>query len=99
MQEREKYMDYLTKFIEKKWGYMLRFGATSFWETINGAKDFDDGGSLCHGWSAMPVYFYYAYVLGVRPVAPGFAEYTLDPIGKLIKGAKVPTPNGVINIM
>ena len=37
---------------------MLREGATTFWEIIIGADDFADAGSLCHGWSALPVYYY-----------------------------------------
>ena len=45
--------------IEQKYGYMLQRGATSFWETIHGEADFDGAGSLCHGWSAMPVYYYH----------------------------------------
>ena len=44
--------------IREKYGYMLDKGATSFWETINGAGDFSKAGSLCHGWSAMPIYYY-----------------------------------------
>ena len=36
---------------------MLEKGATSFWETINGDADFGNAGSLCHGWSAMPIYY------------------------------------------
>ncbi len=47
--------------IERDWGYMLLQGATSFWETLNGASDFDNAGSLCHGWSGIPVYFYHRY--------------------------------------
>lgn len=38
--------------------YMLDQGATSFWETIKGEEDFHCAGSLCHGWSALPVYYY-----------------------------------------
>ena len=37
---------------------MLRHGATSFWETLKGDRDFDWVGSLCHGWSALPIYYY-----------------------------------------
>jgi hypothetical protein len=37
---------------------MLENGATSFWETIEGEAAFDKAGSLCHGWSALPVYYY-----------------------------------------
>lgn len=34
-------------------GKMLLSGATSFWETQNGEADFNDAGSLCHGWSSV----------------------------------------------
>jgi hypothetical protein len=37
---------------------MLKKGATSFWETIKGEADFDGAGSLCHGWSGLPIYYY-----------------------------------------
>ncbi len=40
------------------WGYMLDNGATSFWETIDGESAFDNAGSLCHGWSAIPIHIY-----------------------------------------
>jgi hypothetical protein len=43
------------------WGRMLFAGATSFWETEKGAADFDCAGSLCHGWSAIPVYIYHRF--------------------------------------
>lgn len=29
------------------------------WETALGEKDFDGAGSLCHGWSAIPIYYYH----------------------------------------
>lgn len=44
--------------IDRTYLYMLRRGATSFWETIKGERDFDWVGSLCHGWSALPIYYY-----------------------------------------
>lgn len=44
--------------IKEIWEKMLFAGATSFWETEKGADDFDGAGSLCHGWSAVPVYVY-----------------------------------------
>jgi len=49
---------YILADIRKKYGYMLDCGATSFWETIIGEADFGRAGSLCHGWSAMPLYYY-----------------------------------------
>jgi hypothetical protein len=38
---------------------MLSQGATSFWETLEGVTIEDYSNSLCHGWSAMPVYYYH----------------------------------------
>lgn len=43
--------------IREKYGYMLSCGATSFWETIKGEADFGRAGSLCHGWSAIPIVY------------------------------------------
>ena len=51
--------------ILKTYSPMVEAGATSFWETELGADDFGGIGSLCHGWSAMPVY-YFATILGRR---------------------------------
>ncbi len=65
--------------ITELWGYMIGRGATSFWETIKGGTDFDDAGSLCHGWSAIPAVVYYKYILGIKPVKCGFREYSVKP--------------------
>lgn len=71
MQEAEVYGDFVLNDIERQWGYMLYHGATSFWETILGEADFDRAGSLCHGWSAVPIYIFWRYVAGIYPEAPG----------------------------
>ena len=49
--------EWIIEDIKKKYSYMLNRKATTFWETEKGWKDFDGAGSLCHGWSAMPVYY------------------------------------------
>jgi len=48
----------MRKEMEETWSAMLDAGATSFWEVSDGWKAFGNAGSLCHGWSAVPVYFY-----------------------------------------
>lgn len=58
MTDREKYKNYILSDIRRKYKLMLDAGATSFWETEKGDRDFSNAGSLCHGWSAMPVYYY-----------------------------------------
>jgi hypothetical protein len=45
--------------IRREYGKMLDCGATTFWETSLGEADFDNAGSLCHGWSALPAYYFH----------------------------------------
>lgn len=54
----DKYKGYILDDIKDKYKKMLDSGATTFWETEKGACDFDGAGSLCHGWSALPVYYF-----------------------------------------
>jgi len=54
----EKYGEYIIDDIYKNYKHMLDNDATTFWETIIGAADFGNAGSLCHGWSAIPIYYY-----------------------------------------
>ena len=49
-------LSFVVEEICKKFGSMLYQGATSFWETAEGEADFDDAGSLCHGWAAVGCY-------------------------------------------
>jgi len=55
---RAKYAPIILDEIDRNCLHMLRNGATTFWETIKGEADFSDAGSLCHGWSALPIYYY-----------------------------------------
>ena len=57
-EDRELYAPIILQELDRDYLYMLRHGATTFWETIEGAGDFSDAGSLCHGWSALPIYYY-----------------------------------------
>ena len=55
------YLDTVLADIRERYGRMLASGATSFWETEAGEADFHGAGSLCHGWSALPVYYLCRY--------------------------------------
>lgn len=66
LRDPEQYASYVFRDIEKKFGHMLSHGATTFWETIDGGDAFDNAGSLCHGWSAIPAYFYLKYVVDIK---------------------------------
>lgn len=54
--QKEGYEDFVREEVNRIWGYMIKQGATTFWETIKGNHDFALAGSLCHGWSAVPIY-------------------------------------------
>ena len=52
-----EYADFVIDDIKATYSKMLSCGATSFWETELGEADFDGAGSLCHGWSAIPILY------------------------------------------
>lgn len=97
------------EFVKDYWGGMLKLGATSIWETFDPEQKGNEhyamygrpfGKSLCHAWGANPVYLFGKYLLGVKPSAPGYQSYLIEPsLAGLewIKG-KVPTPRGNIEI-
>ncbi|OHB55211.1 MAG: hypothetical protein A2Y12_09300 [Planctomycetes bacterium GWF2_42_9] len=100
LHQRPGYGNWVFERIAKDWGGMLFKGATTFWETINGGWDFDNAGSLCHGWSAIPAYFYHAYKFGVRPLTKGFERFLVDPVEIVCTNLSgiVPTPSGPIEL-
>jgi hypothetical protein len=50
-----RWKPHVLKEIRRDYSNMLDQGATSVWETKEGASAFGNAGSLCHGWSAIPV--------------------------------------------
>ena len=57
--DKEKYTSYVLSTIEKTYTPMIELGGGTVWETELGERDFANAGSLCHGWSAIPVYCYH----------------------------------------
>ena len=51
--------DFIFSDIEKNYRPMVESGGTTVWETVVGEADFGGAGSLCHGWSAIPIVFYH----------------------------------------
>jgi hypothetical protein len=64
--------------VADKWGAMIAQGATTFWETADGAAAFNNAGSLCHGWSAIPVILYHKYALGADGRLTGLYECRVE---------------------
>lgn len=57
--DRERFAPIILQDIENIYTPMIEFGSTTVWETELGESDFDNAGSLCHGWSALPIYYYH----------------------------------------
>ena len=102
--------NYVRKEIKDYWGGMLNLGATSFWEKYNpeekGAEHFamygrPFGKSLCHAWGSSPIYLLGKYFLGVKPTAPGYGAFTVEPVlgGLEWMEGTVPVPGGKIEVM
>ena len=56
--DKEGNREYILNDIRHTYKKMLDFGSTTVWETAVGRDDFEGAGSLCHGWSSIPVYYY-----------------------------------------
>jgi hypothetical protein len=55
----EKYSDFVLNEIRANYKKMLDCGSDTVWETIDGEAAFYNAGSLCHGWSSIPIYIYH----------------------------------------
>lgn len=51
----EKYAPIVLKDIEQKYKLMMDYGSTTVWEV----EERGQAESLCHGWSALPIYYYH----------------------------------------
>jgi alpha-L-rhamnosidase len=91
---------YVANLINKNYSIPVFQGATSMWETDQGSAAFSGAGSLCHGWSSLPAYYYRAWVLGVRPLSPGYCTFSISPCCGSFQSAcgEIMTPSGVIRV-
>lgn len=96
-QDDERFID----LIKNDWGFMIQKGCNTFWEMWTYIQP--DGRltrSHCHGWSAAPTYMLSEYVLGVRPLEPGYKKALINPHPCNIEWCRgdVPTPYGSIHV-
>lgn len=103
-------LDEVMKRMKDYWGGMLKKDCVTFWEEFDPKQDgveqyamYSDpyGKSLCHAWGASPIYFLGKYFLGVRPTAPGYASYTVEPKLQYFKelDAYVPVKDGRVHLV
>lgn len=74
--------------IRTYWGGMLKRGAVTFWEEFDPGAPVEEqydmygdrfGKSLCHAWSASPIYFLAKYFMGLKPQEAGGKRFLLEP--------------------
>lgn len=90
------------------YGSMIDLGATTIWEEfdpdMSGEEHYAMYGepydkSLCHAWGAGTLYFVGAYLAGVKPTAPGYAQFEVSPeieMGDF--NAIVPVNGGAVSV-
>lgn len=59
------------------WGFMIKNGATTQWETW---KESDDVYSNCHPMFGSVSGWFYKWLAGIRPVTPGFKKFIIAPV-------------------
>lgn len=99
--ERAGDIDRVLQLIRHWWGMMVHAGATACWETFPNALGSEwPTRSHCHAWSAAPAFALPTYVLGVRPLEPGFVRFEVRPFLGDLQWAKgvVPCPYGDIQV-
>lgn len=101
--------DAMAENMRSYWGGMLAAGASTFWERYDAGLSGDAhyamygrpyGASLCHGWSAGPVFLLSRELLGIEPLAPGWQRFALTPRALSLQtvSATIPTPRGSISV-
>ena len=82
------YLEEVLERIREYWGGMLERGAVTFWEEYDPSVPQEEqydmygdkfGKSLCHAWSASPIYLIARYYVGLRIMDPVNGKYELCP--------------------
>lgn len=101
----EQRADSAVEEIRRLYGWMAAHEpGVTIWEGIGPAGSPYEGGftSMAHGWSTGIVPLMSGHVLGVQPLAPGFAEWQVCPAvgagGVTWAKGRVPTPTGGIDV-
>ena len=69
--------DLITSKDEHSWHEMLKHGATTCMEAWG--PDKKKNSSWCHPWSSSPVYLVNDWIVGLRPIEPGWSKASLTP--------------------
>lgn len=86
------------KEIRRIWGKMVDSDSPTVWELaqFGPLPDSNTANSCCHAFSAAPMWYCRRVLAGIRPVAPGYKEFTCQPVYKGDFHCIQPTPYGNI---
>jgi hypothetical protein len=81
---------------DRSWKHMVESGTTITWEAWD--QRYKPNQDWNHAWGAAPANLLSRYVLGVKPLAPGWSRAVIRPHPGPLKFAegKIPTPRGPI---
>ena len=83
---------------DRSWHHMVESGTTITWEAWD--QKYKPNQDWNHAWGAAPANLLSRYVLGARPLAPGWRQTLIRPHPGVLSQArgKIPTPRGPITI-
>jgi alpha-L-rhamnosidase len=89
-------LELITAPTDRSWRHMLDSGTTITWEAWDGK--YKPNQDWNHAWGAAPANLLPRFVLGARPLAPGWSRALVRPYsGALTRaGGKIPTPRGPV---
>ena len=83
---------------DRSWRHMLESGTTITWEAWD--QQYKPNQDWNHAWGAAPANILPRFVLGARPLAPGWRRARIKPVPGTLTRAEgvVPTPRGPIRV-
>jgi hypothetical protein len=92
----DKALDLILAPTDRSWKHMVNSGTTITWEAWD--QKYKPNQDWNHAWGAAPANLLPRFVLGVRPIQPGWQKALIQPHPGNLKSAsgRVPTPRGPV---
>ena len=83
---------------DRSWKHMVESGTTITWEAWD--QKYKPNQDWNHAWGAAPANLFPRYVIGARPLTPGWKSVLIRPYPTSLKSAegKIPSPQGPIQV-
>lgn len=93
-----KAMELITAPNDRSWKHMVESGTTITWEAWD--QKYKPNQDWNHAWGAAPANLFPRYVIGARPLTPGWKNVLIRPHPATLQSAegKIPSPRGPIHV-